>query len=217
MGWMDGIGFSPLATAAELKTALSSSNPPVVLDVRTPAEWGRGHLKGAIHIPVDDLRVKWQVSSGGGSSSSSSNSKSSGSSSSSSNNSERGAHPACPLYSVNHNVLREVSPFNPAFTHFSALDLLLLFPSGCRDGNMPLLVAATITTTIIIIIIIIIRRQTLPTDRPVFIHCKGGQRAHIALRVLANSGYPSMDKVKNVTGGWMAIMAEGPGAFDVEK
>ena len=49
-------GFSPLVTAAQLRTELAGPNPPVVLDVRSLGEWNRGHLKGAIHLPVDDVR-----------------------------------------------------------------------------------------------------------------------------------------------------------------
>jgi rhodanese-related sulfurtransferase len=53
-------GFSPLITAAGLKTELASARPPLVLDVRTAAEHGRGHVKGAVHIPVDELRGRWE-------------------------------------------------------------------------------------------------------------------------------------------------------------
>jgi NADPH-dependent 2,4-dienoyl-CoA reductase/sulfur reductase-like enzyme/rhodanese-related sulfurtransferase len=49
-------GFSPLVTAAELKAELASPNPPVVLDVRTLNEFAKGHLLGALHVPVDELR-----------------------------------------------------------------------------------------------------------------------------------------------------------------
>lgn len=49
-------GFSPLLTAGQLRGELSSATPPLVLDVRTAAEWRKEHLRGAVHIPVDDLR-----------------------------------------------------------------------------------------------------------------------------------------------------------------
>lgn len=52
----DRSGFSPLVTAAQLKAELASPTPPVVLDVRTLGEWERGHLRGAILMPVDDVR-----------------------------------------------------------------------------------------------------------------------------------------------------------------
>jgi NADPH-dependent 2,4-dienoyl-CoA reductase/sulfur reductase-like enzyme/rhodanese-related sulfurtransferase len=54
-------GFSPLVTAAELRAALGSSAPPVVVDVRSPGEWARGHLPGALHLPVDALREQWET------------------------------------------------------------------------------------------------------------------------------------------------------------
>ncbi|KLV11162.1 MULTISPECIES: rhodanese-like domain-containing protein [Photobacterium] len=32
------------------------SNPPLIVDVRTPAEFADGHLPGAINIPFDDIK-----------------------------------------------------------------------------------------------------------------------------------------------------------------
>jgi NADPH-dependent 2,4-dienoyl-CoA reductase/sulfur reductase-like enzyme/rhodanese-related sulfurtransferase len=58
VGLNDLSGFSPLITAGELKTALASADPPVLLDVRALNEFERSHLKGAIHIPVDELRFE---------------------------------------------------------------------------------------------------------------------------------------------------------------
>ena len=58
VGQNDLSGFSPLVTAAELHVALASAAPPLVLDVRTDKEWAAGHLRGAVHIPVDDLRAR---------------------------------------------------------------------------------------------------------------------------------------------------------------
>jgi NADPH-dependent 2,4-dienoyl-CoA reductase/sulfur reductase-like enzyme/rhodanese-related sulfurtransferase len=49
---------SPLVTAAELKAELASAKPPFVLDVRGLAEFEQGHLQGAKHIPVDELRFE---------------------------------------------------------------------------------------------------------------------------------------------------------------
>ena len=112
VGQNDLSGFSPLVTAAELQAALASAAPPLVLDVRTDKEWAGGHLRGAVHIPVDDLRA---------------------------------------------------------------------------------------------------RSETLPRDRRIAVHCKSGFRAHLALRLLRERGFPD---VVNVTGGWQAMQAEG--GFDVE-
>lgn len=49
-------GFSPTVTAAQLKAELASPKPPLVLDVRTLNEFAKGHLAGALHVPVDELR-----------------------------------------------------------------------------------------------------------------------------------------------------------------
>ncbi|MBK9519589.1 MAG: FAD-dependent oxidoreductase [Anaeromyxobacter sp.] len=56
IGENDLSGFSPLVTAAQLKAELASATPPLVVDVRTLGEWERGHLRGAVHLPVDDVR-----------------------------------------------------------------------------------------------------------------------------------------------------------------
>jgi len=61
VGLNDISGFSPLATAAELKDALASRSPPLVLDVRSAAEFQRSHLRGALNIPLDDLRTWWET------------------------------------------------------------------------------------------------------------------------------------------------------------
>jgi NADPH-dependent 2,4-dienoyl-CoA reductase/sulfur reductase-like enzyme/rhodanese-related sulfurtransferase len=51
-------GFSPAITAARLKAELAGPTPPLVIDVRTLGEWNRGHLRGALHLPVDDVRFE---------------------------------------------------------------------------------------------------------------------------------------------------------------
>ena len=56
VGLNDLSGDSPLITATDLKTALAGPNPPLVLDVRTPGEFAKGHLAVAQHVPVDALR-----------------------------------------------------------------------------------------------------------------------------------------------------------------
>jgi rhodanese-related sulfurtransferase len=55
----DRSGFSPLLTAAQLKAELAGPNPPLVVDTRTLGEWNRGHLAGALLLPVDDVR--WEL------------------------------------------------------------------------------------------------------------------------------------------------------------
>jgi NADPH-dependent 2,4-dienoyl-CoA reductase/sulfur reductase-like enzyme/rhodanese-related sulfurtransferase len=56
VGLNDVTGFSPLVTAGQLARELASPAPPLVLDVRTAGEWKKGHLAGAVHMPVDELR-----------------------------------------------------------------------------------------------------------------------------------------------------------------
>ena len=60
IGQNDLSGFSPLISAADLKDELASAKLPIVLDVRTLGEYGASHVKGAVHIPVDDLRFELQ-------------------------------------------------------------------------------------------------------------------------------------------------------------
>jgi NADPH-dependent 2,4-dienoyl-CoA reductase/sulfur reductase-like enzyme/rhodanese-related sulfurtransferase len=61
VGQNDLSGDSPLVTAAQLEAELASATPPLVLDVRTLLEHARGHLKGDVHLPVDDLRFEHQT------------------------------------------------------------------------------------------------------------------------------------------------------------
>jgi NADPH-dependent 2,4-dienoyl-CoA reductase/sulfur reductase-like enzyme/rhodanese-related sulfurtransferase len=111
IGQNDRSGLAPLATAAELGAALAGAEPPFVLDVRTPAEWAKGHLAGATHIGIDDLR-------------------------------------------------RELT--------------------------------------------------RLPRHRRLWVHCKSGFRAHLAVRILRQAGFDAV----NVTGGWTSMLAQG--GFPVE-
>lgn len=45
-------------TAEELGKALSSEQPPKVIDVREPYEYKRSHIRGAISVPVRALAAK---------------------------------------------------------------------------------------------------------------------------------------------------------------
>jgi NADPH-dependent 2,4-dienoyl-CoA reductase/sulfur reductase-like enzyme/rhodanese-related sulfurtransferase len=107
VGENDLSGFSPLVTAAQLRAELASARPPLVLDVRTLGEWSSGHLSGAEHLPVDELR----------------------------------------------------------------------FELG-----------------------------RLPRDRRIVVLCRSGFRAHLALRILKENGFPD---VANLTGGFLSLAAEG--------
>jgi NADPH-dependent 2,4-dienoyl-CoA reductase/sulfur reductase-like enzyme/rhodanese-related sulfurtransferase len=60
VGINDLSGFSPLVSAEELRRLLAAgdSERPVVLDVRNLNEYERGHLRGALHVPLDELRFR---------------------------------------------------------------------------------------------------------------------------------------------------------------
>ena len=42
----------------ELKSRLDAGNAPLILDVRTPAEYAAGHIPGAVNIPHDALGAR---------------------------------------------------------------------------------------------------------------------------------------------------------------
>jgi NADPH-dependent 2,4-dienoyl-CoA reductase/sulfur reductase-like enzyme/rhodanese-related sulfurtransferase len=56
------------------------------------------------------------------------------------------------------------------------------------------------------------RLDEVPRNVRIHLHCRSGFRAHLALRILKANGY---DNLVNVTGGYMAVLAEG--GFDLEQ
>ena len=48
----------PSVTAEEVKQALDTKADVIFLDVRTPDEYNKGHLNGALHLPVDTVLEK---------------------------------------------------------------------------------------------------------------------------------------------------------------
>lgn len=42
----------------QLQSRIAANNPPVILDVRSSKEFNKGHIPGAIHIPVKQLADK---------------------------------------------------------------------------------------------------------------------------------------------------------------
>jgi pyruvate/2-oxoglutarate dehydrogenase complex dihydrolipoamide dehydrogenase (E3) component/rhodanese-related sulfurtransferase len=58
VGLNDLSGFDPLITAARLREELAGARPPAVLDVRNLNEYEASHLRGALNIPVDELRFR---------------------------------------------------------------------------------------------------------------------------------------------------------------
>lgn len=53
----DGPSAGPIA-APELAKRITTGNAPTIVDVRTPAEYGAGHIPGAINIPQDVLATR---------------------------------------------------------------------------------------------------------------------------------------------------------------
>ena len=47
--------FSGLIVFADDKNEVSQSFNPILIDVRTHAEWDDGHIETAIHIPLDKI------------------------------------------------------------------------------------------------------------------------------------------------------------------
>jgi NADPH-dependent 2,4-dienoyl-CoA reductase/sulfur reductase-like enzyme/rhodanese-related sulfurtransferase len=61
VGLNDITGFSPLVTVARARAELAAPDErqrPVVLDVRNLGEYEASHLRGALNIPVDELRFR---------------------------------------------------------------------------------------------------------------------------------------------------------------
>lgn len=45
----------PETTVQELHELLASSEAPLLIDVRTPAEFSSGHIDGAVNLPLNEL------------------------------------------------------------------------------------------------------------------------------------------------------------------
>jgi rhodanese-related sulfurtransferase len=54
--WWIPFGEVPEVGPRELQGRLAGPTPPQVLDVRTTLEWRRGHIAGAIPVPITALR-----------------------------------------------------------------------------------------------------------------------------------------------------------------
>jgi rhodanese-related sulfurtransferase len=55
--WWLPFGSVPEVAADALASELRGAAPPVLLDVRTPAEFANGHVKGARNLPITSLRA----------------------------------------------------------------------------------------------------------------------------------------------------------------
>ncbi|MEI6224983.1 MAG: rhodanese-like domain-containing protein [Deltaproteobacteria bacterium] len=56
--WWIPFGRVPEVRPADLLEEMAGKAPPFLLDVRTPAEFASGHLKGAVNVPVTALPAK---------------------------------------------------------------------------------------------------------------------------------------------------------------
>jgi phage shock protein E len=55
------LAAGPAISPADLAARLQTANPPLVVDVRTPAEFRNGHLAGAINIAHDEIGSRWSA------------------------------------------------------------------------------------------------------------------------------------------------------------
>ena len=56
------------------------------------------------------------------------------------------------------------------------------------------------------------RLDELPRGKPIILYCRSGYRAHLALRILKENAF---EDVRNITGGFLSIIAEG--GFEIES
>jgi rhodanese-related sulfurtransferase len=54
--WWLPFGHVPEIPAVTLPQRLADDPTPLVLDMRTPAEWRRGHIAGACNTPINQLK-----------------------------------------------------------------------------------------------------------------------------------------------------------------
>ncbi len=52
------LGNAPKSTSTANDPVAMVSNGALLLDVRTPGEFGNGHIQGAVNIPVDQLQAR---------------------------------------------------------------------------------------------------------------------------------------------------------------
>lgn len=56
--WWLPFGRVPEIDASDLNAGLGGDSPPVIIDVRTRAEWRRSHIRGAVSVPVHELKSR---------------------------------------------------------------------------------------------------------------------------------------------------------------
>jgi rhodanese-related sulfurtransferase len=50
--------MSPAMTAADVKAKLGTPQAPLIVDLRTPPEFGIAHLPGAVNVPLSELEKR---------------------------------------------------------------------------------------------------------------------------------------------------------------
>lgn len=58
---LPGTGWAQDLSRNALAQRIASHNAPLILDVRTPAEYRDGHLAGALNVPVDEVAARYGV------------------------------------------------------------------------------------------------------------------------------------------------------------
>jgi rhodanese-related sulfurtransferase len=58
MFWWWPFGKVPELSAQQLDSLLRGEASPLLVDVRTRAEWRAGHIAGAVHVPIDELGAR---------------------------------------------------------------------------------------------------------------------------------------------------------------
>jgi rhodanese-related sulfurtransferase len=56
--WWLPFGTVPELPATRLARQLAELSPPQLLDVRTVAEFSRGHVRGALNVPIQELQAR---------------------------------------------------------------------------------------------------------------------------------------------------------------
>jgi hydroxyacylglutathione hydrolase len=51
---------SSLLSLEEFNRRKKEANPPLIVDVRTLGEYNAGHIEGAVHLPLSDLKERWK-------------------------------------------------------------------------------------------------------------------------------------------------------------
>jgi hydroxyacylglutathione hydrolase len=57
-GRQELVEFTEKVSAVMLAEELALRDPPVVIDIRTPNEWGAGHLSGSVNLPLSQLQER---------------------------------------------------------------------------------------------------------------------------------------------------------------